>query len=214
MIKATLSPHGDFAYSLYSALDMTLPASPDECDGYIITGSVHDAYADEPWIHNLASWIRQLDEIKKPLVGICFGHQIISIALGGTVEKSSRGWGIGMSYNQIEATPEWMTPKQKNLNLLVSHQDQVVQLPAEVNLLAASDFCPYFMFAKDAHILTVQGHPEFSPEFVQRLIEARHTVLGEAHYHQAMTSLQDPADSNTVMKWIANFLQINRNPAQ
>jgi len=210
MIMSTLSPHGDFEYKIYSALEQLLPDDLDECQGYIITGSVHDAYADEPWINALATWIRRCDELCKPLIGICFGHQIINIALGGITEKSTKGWGIGMSTNEIKMDAPWMDPKRASINILVSHQDQVIKLPKGVDLVASSDFCPNFMFTKGLHILALQGHPEFSLEFVDRLIESRESLLGDELYQAAKKSMALVPDSSIMMKWFATFLVNNK----
>ncbi|MHA2940422.1 glutamine amidotransferase-related protein [Vibrio sp. RC27] len=205
MIMATLSPHGDFDYAIYSALERMLPDDIDQCEGYIITGSVHDSYADELWINELASWIRRCDQQGKPLVGICFGHQIINIALGGVVEKSTKGWGIGMSVNKVLQTKTWMKPKKTSINVLVSHQDQIIESPNDMVHIASSDFCPHYMLAKDDHILTIQGHPEFSVDFVRRIVELKHGTIDEARYLEALKSLKLSPDSSTIMQWIAQF---------
>jgi GMP synthase-like glutamine amidotransferase len=206
MIQAGLSPHGDFHFQLYSALDQALPKAADECDGYIVTGSVHDAYTDEPWILNLVDWICQLDAEEKPLIGICFGHQIIARALGGVVEKSPKGWGIGISHNRVLSEQPWMTDSKEDLVLLVSHQDQVQQAPDQMDVLATSEFCPNFMLVKGHHIVTVQGHPEFSKDFEREMIQKRKDRLDDQLYQKALASLDEEPDSDLVMKWFANFL--------
>ncbi len=208
MIMETLNPFGSFDYQLFNAVNLELPPENDNCEGYIITGSTHDAYADKPWIHNLAKWIRQCDEKKKSLIGICFGHQIISLALGGTVQKSEKGWGIGMSVNTISTIYPWMTPEVETLNLLVSHQDQVINKPESMEIIASSDFCPNYMLKKDNHILTVQGHPEFSVEFDRKLVEQKRSLLTETQYDHALTSLELPPHSAIVMQWFAQFLSL------
>lgn len=206
MIMETLNPFGSFEYQQFNAVAQELPPADDNCEGYIITGSTHDAYSDQAWIHNLADWIRQCDENKKMLLGICFGHQIISLALGGSVQKSEKGWGIGMSVNEIAANYSWMIPAAETLNLLVSHQDQVIEKPSSMETIASSDFCPNYMLKKDDHILTVQGHPEFSVEFDRKLVERKRSRLTETQYDHALTSLELPAHSAIVMQWFAQFL--------
>ncbi|MCE0494588.1 glutamine amidotransferase-related protein [Vibrio salinus] len=206
MIMATLSPHASFEFTLFNAVNCELPDKNDDCGGYIITGSTHDAYSDQQWIHSLVDWIRLCDEQKKPLIGICFGHQIISLALGGTVRKSEKGWGIGMSVNEVHESPQWMTPHLDVLNLLVSHQDQVIDIPDSMKIIASSEFCPNYMLSKDDHILTVQGHPEFSVEFDRKLVERKKPLLTMDQYDHALTSLELPPHSSIVMQWFAQFL--------
>jgi GMP synthase-like glutamine amidotransferase len=207
MIMATLSPHGSFEYVEFDAVAGELPQDDDDCQGYIITGSTHDAYADKPWIHQLGQWIRHCDEQRKPLAGICFGHQIIALALGGKVEKSSNGWGLGISINQLHQRPSWMPEDKDELNLLVSHQDQVTQLPPNVDLIASSDFCPHYMIGKGNHMLAVQGHPEFSLAFEQRLLERKKNLVSAEVYQAAQRSLERRLDSSDAMKWFATFFQ-------
>ncbi|MGX9418644.1 glutamine amidotransferase-related protein [Vibrio sp. WJH972] len=206
MIQTTLSPYGEFEFQTFNALTSSLPEDIHACDGYIVTGSVYDAYADEPWIHQLADWIRRCDKQRKPLLGICFGHQIIALALGGKVEKSSKGWGIGISTTELLADTSWMEPKLTSLKMLISHQDQVIDIPPSMKLLARSDFCPNYMLSKDQHILTVQGHPEFSLEFERCIVEKKKTQVSEECYLSALTSLNQTPDSTIVMRWFANFL--------
>lgn len=207
MIQRGLSACSQYQYVLFDAVNMQLPPADDDCDGYIITGSTDDAYADKPWINHLARWIRHCDQQRKPLIGICFGHQIIALALGGRVEKSAKGWGVGVSRaNRIMLDLPWMQPNKPLLDLLVFHQDQVIELPASMQVVASSEFCPNYMLAKDQHILTIQGHPEFSPEFEHGLLTYMQSVIGEAHYKAAVNSLSTAPDSALVMRWLSNFL--------
>src|SRR5690606_40159390 len=69
----------------------------------------------------------------------------LPISLGGTVRQSERGWGVGLSFNQVIERKDWMQPFQAHLDLLVSHQDQVVILPPQAQVLATSEFCPYYL---------------------------------------------------------------------
>ena len=79
--------------------DVTLnnyPADINECDGYIITGSKLSVYDDEKWIRDLEQYIRNLNQNKKSLLGVCFGHQLIAQALGGEVCKAEIGWVLSL----------------------------------------------------------------------------------------------------------------------
>ena len=72
------------------------PRDLNECNAYLITGSKASAYDDDQWIHDLKKFIQRLHQNKKKLVGVCFGHQIIAEALGGSVRKSPTGWHAGV----------------------------------------------------------------------------------------------------------------------
>ena len=82
--------------------DNEFPAGPDAADGWLITGSKHGAYEDHDWIPPLEQLIRDIYAAGRPLVGVCFGHQIIAQALGGTVEKFKGGWSVGHTTYEIE----------------------------------------------------------------------------------------------------------------
>jgi GMP synthase-like glutamine amidotransferase len=91
------SVEAPFDYRGFEVAQGELPASPDVCDAYVITGSPRGVYDDDPWIAELSVFIREAYGAGKKLIGICFGHQILAHALGGQVEKSEKGLGLGRS---------------------------------------------------------------------------------------------------------------------
>ncbi|KTD20208.1 glutamine amidotransferase, class I [Legionella lansingensis] len=193
-------------FVVYDAKHGELPSHTDEADAYLITGSRHGVNDDFPWITNLEEFIRQLHQVQKKVIGVCFGHQLIAKALGGKVIKSPNGWGIGMSINKIIQKKNWMIPAQDNLNLLVSHQDQVIEPPKEAEILAQSDFCPFYMMQINENLFTIQGHPEYSKAYTQAIIEDRKIILGEERSEQGLTSLQLDEHNHLIAKWMVNFL--------
>jgi len=92
-------------YSSYALLDGEFPASPDEADLWVITGSKFGAYEDHPWIPPLEKFIRCARDADKLMFGICFSHQSIGQALGGVVRKSNKGWGLGV--HEYPTTGHW-----------------------------------------------------------------------------------------------------------
>ncbi|MGV2986151.1 glutamine amidotransferase-related protein [Vibrio sp. E150_011] len=186
----------------------------DEFHGFIVTGSVHNAYDDLPWILDLMDWIRACEARRKPLVGICFGHQVIARALGGTVEKSTKGWGIGSYDVHVTAQKKWMNLSMDSIRLLVSHQDQVTIVPKGMKVVASNAFCPNFMLVKDNHVLTVQGHPEFSGEFTTELLENRKHLITPQHYKDAFKQIDKPQDSVLVLHWIDAFFVLGSQKRQ
>lgn len=163
MFATLLAGHG-FTYDSYDVEGGVLPPGPEAADGWLITGSRHGAYEDHPWIAPLEDLIRAIHAARRPLVGICFGHQIIAQALGGRVEKFSGGWSVGRTEYQIEG---------EAMQLMAWHQDQVTELPPDARVVGASDFCAHAALAYGDHIWTVQPHPEFGPDFVGKLIQTR-----------------------------------------
>lgn len=183
------------------------PAAPPDHDAWLITGSRHAAYDDLPWIHWLADFIRAIDAAQIPLVGICFGQQLIARALGGEVQKAPQGWGVGVHQALIETRAPWMDDAQAALNLVVSHQDQVTRLPPGAERLAGSAFCPIAMYRIADHVFAMQAHPEFSREYSRELMEVRRSLIGEELIGKGMASLSRETDSRAVAHWIVGFLR-------
>ncbi|MEZ8966011.1 type 1 glutamine amidotransferase [Vibrio breoganii] len=205
MIEASLyEVNNEFTFQNYDATKGELPHH-DECHGFIITGSVNNAYDDHPWILQLVDWIIRCEVLRRPLVGICFGHQLIARALGGTVQKSEKGWGLGSYEVKVTAQKKWMNLSVDSARLLVSHQDQVTTVPRGVKVIASNEFCPNFMLVKDNHVLTVQGHPEFGVSFTEKLVEKRKHLITPQYYQQAFIELSQPQDSALILHWIDNF---------
>ncbi|MRI31765.1 GMP synthase [Endozoicomonas sp. OPT23] len=197
----------DLELVIYRVLDNKLPAKTDECDGWLISGSRHGANDDFEWISALEDFIRQLHKEGRKLVGICFGHQVMAQALGGKVVESDKGWGVGMSENSLLRYKAWMDKGIGEFNLLVSHKDQVVELPESTEILAASDFCPYYMLQYGENFMSVQGHPEFSKEYSAALMDSRRDSIPEKVLNMGMESLIQKPDSDLLGKWIIQFLK-------
>ena len=113
-------------FQTYQVTELEYPEHINECDAYLITGSKDSVYENKPWIMQLQKYITILSDHSKKLIGICFGHQLVDQALGGRVEKSERGWGIGLAQSAVVKTKPWMIPASEKFVLLVSHQDQVI----------------------------------------------------------------------------------------
>lgn len=188
------------------------PKSVDECRLWIITGSAKSAYDLDPWITQLKNFVVQLNQQKKKLIGICFGHQLIAEALNGRVENSAKGWGVGVKNFEIIKKRPWMQPEKNKVALLFSHQDQVVQLPPGAELIAQDEFCPNQMFQIGDHILTLQGHPEFDVKFAKDRLISRKEKVNPETYHIAMNSFDKPQDNRVLAEWIRNFAQPGVQP--
>jgi GMP synthase-like glutamine amidotransferase len=189
-----------------------LPDSVDQCDVWLVNGSPAGAYEDIEWIHQLSDYIKQLDAAKKPTFGICFGHQLMAQVLGGKVERSDKGWGIGISHNAIVATAQFMQPKIDNIDVMVFHQDQVVQLPKDSLVLASSDFCPNYMVHYNNHMLSIQGHPEFNTQMIEGILAGESYDDSPAIRAQGIANSAGRPDSQLLFQWIVNFYRQALNP--
>jgi len=193
-----LDGHG-FEYKAYDCEGGVIPDSPNECDGWLITGSKHGAYEDHPWIPPLEDFIRRVYATDRPLVGICFGHQIVAQALGGKVVKYDGGWSIGQTTYEIEG---------ETLGLNAWHQDQVVDLPDGAKVIGSSDFCANAALVYGDKIYTIQPHPEFEADMIDFLVKYRGPgVVPDPILKQAANRLDAPTDNPVIADRIANFLK-------
>ncbi|HEY0012981.1 MAG TPA: type 1 glutamine amidotransferase [Allosphingosinicella sp.] len=193
-----------FSVTPYDVTRGEWPASPDAHPAYIVTGSPAGVYEDHHWIEPLKAFLRAARG-KAKLVGICFGHQIMAEAFGGRVEKSERGWGIGLQSYEVRERAPYMD-EAKAISIPVSHQDQIVVQPPATRVVAASAFSPYGVLAyENQPALSMQFHPEFEPAFTKALIEGRREHLPDPD--AALASLDAPDDRARVGGWIRRFLE-------
>ncbi|KAK1923202.1 class I glutamine amidotransferase-like protein, partial [Papiliotrema laurentii] len=167
-------------------------------DGYsvvMLTGSRHSAYDTSlPFIPTLTNFVRSVatsaetQHIK--VVGICFGHQLISIAMGGECKAGEAGWEIGVYGNEVtEAGKYWWTghwPDKEDpdrVYIQQMHRDHVPTLPPDFQILSRSNKYPIHSMVKThptctpanprAQIFSVQGHPEYTPDIVRLMVDIR-----------------------------------------
>lgn len=193
-------------YRRYDVQNNNFPTDLNECDAYLITGSKTGVYDKKPWINSLTLFIQQANCEGVKLVGLCFGHQILAEALGGKVEKSDKGWGVGAMVSRPVEHADWMTDKLGALCLLYSHQDQVTRLPDKAKVLFSSDFCEFSAFYIEKSVMAFQGHPEFTLDYCHRLMFVRQEKYAEGQYERAVKSLEQPLHSELLGHWILNFL--------
>ncbi|WP_027348831.1 glutamine amidotransferase-related protein [Halotalea alkalilenta] len=190
---------------VWRAHEGELPEDLLAADVWLISGSKASVYEAHPWIAELVDFVRLLWDSRRPLIGICFGHQLICKALGGVVERSHKGWGLGVSFNQVVKQRRWMSPWQERLGLVVSHQDQVVELPPVGEVIAESAFCPNYLVEYRERFLGIQGHPEFSRELSRDLMKLRDSVLCPIRLREGVASLEAQTDDALMARWMVDF---------
>jgi GMP synthase (glutamine-hydrolysing) len=189
-----------FEFETYKVVDGVFPESINQCDGWIITGSLHGAYEDHPWIAPLEAFIRATYAANVPQVGVCFGHQIMAQAMGGEVEYFGGQWGLG----NVEYTMH-----DGSLNsLLAMHQDQVTKAPDNATVIASSDNCKIAMLKYDNAALSIQPHPEFPRPFMQDLIELRSgKKIPQDQASRALDTIEKPNDADAYADMIEKFFR-------
>lgn len=160
----------NITYRVFNSYKNEFPLNLKTNELYLITGSSSGAYEDKEWIKELIGFIRQAYLLKLPLVGICFGHQVIAQALGGSVEISEKGWGTGVRKSRLIDTKAPKYFLSDHMLLHYNHHDQVIQLPPDAIRFATSDFCLNEGFYINNHILTFQGHPEYTDSYNRYLL--------------------------------------------
>ena len=141
-----------------------------------------------------------------PFVGICFGHQLLAQALGGTVERAAVGWGAGVDGRDVEHRAAWMAPPTDELALHFMHQDQVVELPPGGRVLGRADHCPVALLEVGPTTMGVQAHPEFTRAYTDALLADRVARIGDAEVAAARAGLARRTDEATVARWMARVL--------
>ncbi|MBZ4022624.1 glutamine amidotransferase [Rhodobacter sp. TJ_12] len=196
MFMALLAPHG-FDLVTYDVEHMQFPTDVHACDGWLITGSRHGAYEEHAFIPPLEDFIRKAMAAQVPLVGVCFGHQIIAQAMGGKVERYAGGWAVGPQSYDFEGTP---------ITLNAWHRDQVTKLPEGAKVIACNDFCENAALIYGDTAFTVQAHPEFKDSFVEGLMTARGPgLVPDTLMAEAREKLGKGNDSAAIAAKIAAF---------
>jgi GMP synthase-like glutamine amidotransferase len=197
------------AFESVALLDGEALPDPSGLDAVVITGSPFGVYDSTPWMNQLRDFVRRTFASRTPMVGICFGHQVIADAMGGDVRKSEKGWGVGRHTYQILERRPWMGDAGQSISLSVSHQDQVITPPHGAVTLARSAHTEHAMLAyQGAPVMSVQGHPEFGDAFSTALYSARRgKSLTDEQVDAAVESLRQPEDNTLVGEWMVNFLR-------
>lgn len=191
-------------------LDGTLPPIDelDPSDGIVVTGSAAIVTDREPWSERTAAWIAEVAQTAVPMLGICYGHQLIAHALGGEVANNPRG-------RQIGTTDITLTQEGKGdplfaglgdvLHVPVSHVQSVVALPDGARLLGTTSGDPNHAFAIGDHIWGIQCHPEFDANIVRGYIEERSaTIAAEGLDPDALShDCMDSADGTLLLRRFA-----------
>ncbi len=219
-----IGKHGSYAQMIIQLLDNTqsgytfdvfnvyqgqFPHDLTQCDAWVISGSKFNAYDREPWMLKLRELILKIHKGKQPLIGICFGHQIIAKAFGAQLNKFEGGWGVGLQEYDINPGFDFIPHDKTSFRLNAIHQDQVLTKPDNAQVFACSEFCPYAGLVYGDLIFTVQAHPEFNDQFEKELLVLRGgTSFPNDVTQQGLASLQqgDTAEQANVGNWIANFL--------
>ncbi|MCR8723064.1 type 1 glutamine amidotransferase [Frigidibacter sp. ROC022] len=190
-----------FDFQTWSVVDMEFPLDVHAADGWLLSGSKHGAYEDLPFIKPLEDFIRRAYKARVPMVGICFGHQIMAQALGGKVAKFEGGWAIGRQSYDFDGLG--------TVALNAWHQDQIIEPPPGARVIARNDFCAYPALAYEGPALSVQPHPEFDNPTLADLVRFRRGAPGysEEIMDRAEAGTAQPVDNEALARMIGDFFR-------
>lgn len=198
----------DFEFETYKAHEGQLPDCVTECDAYILTGSRYSVLdTDALWINSLLDFVVRLHKANIATIGICFGYHLIAEAMGCKVERADMGWLIGVHRLNISHPQSFMSPAMDHVHLVMLSEDQVQEINDTVTVLAGSAKCPYAVLQFGDNMLGVQGRPEFSPKFAQRLLNLRKEEFPSKRFANGINSFAEYELDNAVMfSWFAQFI--------
>ncbi|WP_426389074.1 glutamine amidotransferase [Variovorax sp. R-27] len=185
--EALRAQRGDFEHWIADGLDThALPllvvdprrgdALPDpaEVSGAVVTGSHAMVSHREPWSETTAAWLAQLVARDTPVLGICYGHQLLAHALGGEAGDHPQGAEVGtvtVTLDDAAATDQLLRGLPAQFPAHVVHWQSALRLPEGAVRLAGNDHEPVHAFRAGAHAWGVQFHPEFDAGVMRGYID-------------------------------------------
>jgi GMP synthase (glutamine-hydrolysing) len=168
----------------YEAIDVVAGAPPDSLDhrGVIITGSPVSVYEQYDWLDRLLLYTRRALDAGLPMLGVCFGHQVIAHVLGGEVAKNPAGWELGLTEVHLTGGGRGdplFADLPDPMPVLQMHQDAVLRLPSQAKTLARNRDTECQAFAVGDCVRAVQFHPEHTPPIQQWILNSRVLRLAE-----------------------------------
>jgi GMP synthase-like glutamine amidotransferase len=183
----------------------------DGLEAILITGSSAGVYDAFDWIAPLEDFVRAAHNAKVPMVGVCFGHQLIAQALGGVAHKSEKGWGLGRHVYNV--APGNGIVDGTRIAIAASHQDQVITPPPGARTILSSDFTEHAgLLYPGGTTLSVQPHPEFGVGYALACCEVAGSKghAPDSLVAAAKASLAEPLESAKLGGAITRFLTRSR----
>jgi GMP synthase (glutamine-hydrolysing) len=191
------------------------PQWPDEYAGVIIMGSPHSVYEPLPWLPKALDAISELLDRKVPILGVCFGHQMLCTVMGGEVSASGKGYEAGTV--QLQATPEGLAdpligPLFDSGKMIVneSHGDTVIALPKGATVLAENQHDPHQALRLTENVWSVQFHPEIGLSEAHTILQDYRPKLEEKG-HDVDALIANSAETPAARSLVRRFIEMVRD---
>lgn len=150
-------------------------ALPDlsEVAGVLVTGSPAMVSDREAWSELTAAWLKEAVDAELPVLGVCYGHQLLAHGLGGKVDYHPQGREIGtwrLTLQEAAASDALFQACPKEFKVHLTHAQSVVELPPGAQLLASTEFEPCQAFRIGRQAWGVQFHPEFNEQIMREYV--------------------------------------------
>lgn len=169
----------------FDATSGQLPSHFDY-DAVVVTGSSSSVYWDEEWIANLVDYVADAAERDIPILGVCFGHQVLATALGGTVEDMG---SFELGYNDIEQTADGplLSGIDERFTVFTSHGDVVTEIPPGAEALAENEYGNHGF--RKGHSFGVQFHPEYDTATAEKIAKSKAEFLSEERIQSVLAGI-------------------------
>ncbi len=224
------STHGDFEQwfeaglqTSVSTVDVTQgeplpdPTSVQQSfSGILVTGSPAMVSHQLPWSENTAAWLRataqSTSEHPIPVLGVCYGHQLVAHAFGATVGPNPNGREIGtaqLDFCAQAADDPLLEQLDTGALVQTSHSEAVLGIPQGTQVLATTKLDQYHVLRFGEYQWGVQFHPEFDADIVSEYIRARAEPIADEGLSPTalLNAVQETAAGNQVLR---NFAKICR----
>ena len=172
----------------YDATEGHLPEHTD-FDGVVVTGSRSSVYWDEAWIPPLVDYVAEAADADVPILGVCYGHQVLAEALGGRVTGMD---DFEIGYNTVHHHgDELFEDVPESFTVFTTHGDAVVDLPPSAELLAENEYGVHAF--RDGHCWGVQFHPEYDIETAREVTEGKRDRLGDPRVDDVLANITPEA---------------------
>ena len=179
---------------------------PEDPDVVVISGSTSGIYEDEEWIDELVEKTGRYIEDGVPVLGLCFGHQVIAKALGATVEQMD---DYELGYRSVDMHDSEIFQGLDSVEYPFStHQDRVVDIPDKVETIAETDVCVQGIKHRDKPVFGVQFHPELTPDVAEKAVRTKD--IDQERKNDLLSEINDANfyRAKRTLKILENFVEI------